>query len=117
MGSLETWRTVTLWAVGTGQTAFVLLYLSFPWWRSLTGRALFVKAVGLAVLVDVLLINRMAPIPHSDVLFTSLYVILAFGVWAQFFAFLQVSLGLPSARRDTNDQADDGSVLRSDDDV
>lgn len=87
---LDTWRTITLGTVALGQTAFVLLYATFPWWKKFLGRALFFKALTLAILVDAYMITRMIPWDHYDVLFVVLYAFFAIGVWFQFAAFLRV---------------------------
>lgn len=92
MSDIEFWRTFNLGAVAVGQTAFVLLYCTFPWWKRPLGRALFFKAVALAVVVDAFMIYRIAPFPHADVFFVGLYGVLALGVWAQFGGFLRVKL-------------------------
>lgn len=89
---LDTWRTITLGIVALGQTAFVLLYATFPWWRSFLGRALFFKAFTLAVLVDAFMVTRIVSWGHYDVLFVVLYGFFAIGVWFQFSAFLRVRL-------------------------
>lgn len=86
------WRTAGLVAVAAGQTAFVLLYCTFPWWTRFLGKALFFKALALAVLVDLAVIYRVFQFPYADQIFTSLYWVLAFGVWAQTGAFLRVRL-------------------------
>jgi hypothetical protein len=42
-----------LYATAPAQTLFLLLYgLTTRWWRSLVGRSLFTKALGLALLID-----------------------------------------------------------------
>lgn len=88
---LELWRTVMLYAVAIGQTLFVALYLTFPWYRSFLGRALFFKGLMLALLVDTGLFAREYPrLLAWDAVFVILYGLLALGVWFQFLAFLKV---------------------------
>lgn len=89
MGSIEFWRTATITFAALGQTLFVLLYLSFPWWRSFLGRALFFKAVAFGILLDVAVIGQSFDWPHEDATFVTLYGLLAFGVWVQFVAFIR----------------------------
>lgn len=90
--TIDSWRTLLLGAVAIGQTLFVSLYATFPWWRSFLGKALFFKALALGILVDMYMIYRLFPFPHADVVFVVLYAMLAAGVWFQFFAFLRVRL-------------------------
>lgn len=87
---INTWRTVLLGFVALGQTAFVVLYFTFPWQKSFLGRALFFKAVSLAILTDAFIVTRTFPLGNTDLMFILLYALLALGVWAQFFAFLKV---------------------------
>ena len=73
------------------QTLFVGLYITFPWYKTFLGRALFGKAVALAALMDVFLAARWFGW-GNDWLFTSLYVTLLFGITAQTLAFLRVKI-------------------------
>lgn len=54
-----------LWAGAVPQTAFVLIYgLRFPWYRYTTGRAIFTKALGLALILDLsLAVNHYGQLP------------------------------------------------------
>lgn len=90
--SLEDWRTVLLGFAGLGQTFFVLLYLTFPWFDSLLGKALFSKAVTLAVLLDVGVAARVLGFTQFNWFWILLYVALAVTIWMQFFAFVEVKL-------------------------
>lgn len=85
-------RTAALGAIALGQTLFVLLYLTFPWWATFLGRALFGKAIALAVLIDLGILYRIHPFPYADGIFTVLYIVLAIGVWWQLFAFFRIRL-------------------------
>lgn len=104
--SLDFWRTLTLGSVAVGQTAFTLLYFTYPWWKSFLGRALFFKAVALAVLVDAYMLFRVLPFNNADRVFVTLYAFLAFGVWFQFFAFLKVKLQHRDSRVSGNARSD-----------
>lgn len=90
--NVENLRTTALGAMAVGQTAFVLLYLTFPWWRKFLGRMLFFKATAFAILLDTYMAYRVFDFPNPDKVFTALYFLLAAGIWAQFFAFLSVRL-------------------------
>jgi len=87
---LDFWRGVTLGSAALGQTCFVVLYMTFPWWRSFLGRALFYKATILAVLADLAFSARVFGFKNMDVVFVVVYGLLASGIWFQFFAFLRV---------------------------
>lgn len=90
--SLEFWRTLGIIVAATGQTAFVLLYTTYPWWQRFLGRALFFKAMAFALLVDIAVAGRIWDWKYEDATFVILYWLLAFGIWVQFFAFLRVKL-------------------------
>jgi hypothetical protein len=92
VGSLDFWRTSGLLVTALGQTAFVALYATFPWWRRFLGRALFFKAVALAALADVAITGRIYDWRYEEQTFILLYWMLGIGVWAQFAAFLRVRL-------------------------
>lgn len=92
MTNIDFWRTAALGSVALGQSAFVVLYFTFPWWKSFLGRGLFFKAIALAVLVDTYMLFRIFQFAYADIVFTTLYWVLACGVWFQFFAFLRVKL-------------------------
>jgi hypothetical protein len=92
MGTIDFWRTAGIIFTAVGQTAFVLLYLFWPWWKNFLGRALFFKALALAVLVDVAVIGRMVDWRYEDATFVVLYWVMGFGVWFQFTSFLRVRL-------------------------
>lgn len=91
--SQETLRTIALITAAIGQTLFVLLYATFPWWDNFVGRALFLKAISLAALLDVLMLGRKFDWPYEDVTFVVLYLFMTAGIWWQFVAFLRVRLG------------------------
>lgn len=84
------WRTAMLLGVAVGQTLFVILYATFPWYKTFLGRALFVKALTLAAITDVFIASRIWEFGSADEVFIILYFLLGFGVWFQFFAFLKV---------------------------
>lgn len=88
---LDTWRTIAIGSAALGQTCFAALYLLFfPWWNSFLGRALFYKAITLAVLTDLVFLARFFGFARNDELFVFLYLALSFGIWWQFSAFLRV---------------------------
>lgn len=87
---LDFWRTVALSTVALGQTLFVLLYMTFPWYASFLGRALFGKALALLLIVDFAALSRWFEFGAKDAVFVGLYLVLGLAVWAQFVAFLRV---------------------------
>ena len=95
---LDFWRTVAIGFAGIGQTLFVLLYATFPWWRTFLGRALFYKAVTLMILTDFILAARLFEFGNLDVWFVVIYGLLGIGIWAQALAFLSVKR---NGKRDT----------------
>lgn len=86
--SLEGWRILTISMAAVGQTLFVLLYMTFPWYKTFLGRALFIKAATFMMLVDVAVLGRIFDWDHEDIWIVVLYGTTAFGVWAQLVAFL-----------------------------
>jgi hypothetical protein len=89
MGDIEFWRTTTITVAALGQTLFVALYLTFPWYRSFLGRALFFKAVAFGVLLDIASVARLSGWLNNDALFVTLYGLLAVGIWVQLGAFIR----------------------------
>lgn len=89
---IDNTRTLALGVMALGQTLFAAIYITFPWWRTFLGRALFYKAMAFALILDVFMLNRVWEIPHKDVVFVVLYFVLASGIWFQFFVFLHVML-------------------------
>lgn len=90
MEDLDAARTTAIAVAAVGQTLFVLVYLTFPWWRSFLGRALFFKALAFALLLDFGMLARMTTEwVHEDQIFITLYALFAVGVWGQLFAFLR----------------------------
>lgn len=87
---IELWRTINIAGAALGQTLFVALYMTFPWWRAFLGRALFFKAVAFALLVDVAVAGRIWDWPNEDATFVVLYGIVGVGIWCQLFAFAKV---------------------------
>lgn len=74
------------------QTLFVLIYGSgiwSKWWRSLIGRALFTKALGLALLLDISLANQWwGPYPYMEEIGLAVLALVAVGAYLQLLALL-----------------------------
>lgn len=105
LNDLDGWRTITLLTAALGQTAFVFLYLLYPWWKSFLGKALFGKSIALVLIIDFAALSRIFEFGHSDLYFTIMYSVLAIGVWLQFFAFLSTIFG---GERDVSGNAEVG---------
>lgn len=88
--SADVWRTILLSVIAVGQTLFVVLYVTFPWWKSFLGRALFSKAFALMILIDFIALGRITGYARDDRVFVMLYSLLAVGVWAEVVVFLRV---------------------------
>lgn len=61
------WMTVyvvALWLAAGAQWAFTMALATTRWWAYRTGRALFIKASVLAVLLSLSLVAWYRPIPH-----------------------------------------------------
>jgi hypothetical protein len=87
MGDIELWKGVTVVSAAVGQTLFVLLYVTFPWYRTFLGRALFIKAVTFAVMIDVAVAGMIWDWEHEHATLIVMYGCTAFGIWAQLTAF------------------------------
>lgn len=87
---IDFWRTTAIISAAVGQTLFVLLYATFPWWRTFLGRSLFFFAAALGLLLDVAVVGRMLDWKYEDNTFVCLYFLLSTGIWVQFGAFLRV---------------------------
>ena len=87
------WYTAIALVAAVGQTLFVLLYMTFPWYETFLGKALFAKALTLALLLDVALIRAIFEWDRDGVWIVSLYGLAALGIWAQFLAFLVQRFG------------------------
>lgn len=84
---LETWYAIVVVVSAVGQTLFVLLYATFPWYQTFLGRALFIKALTLMLMLDVVFSRVVWDVPRSDTFVVVLFGLTAFGIWAQFIAF------------------------------
>lgn len=82
------------------QTAFVLIYGSgiwSKWWRSLIGRALFTKSLGLALLLDLSLVGEwVGPYPHQAEVGLAVVALVTIGAYLQLAALLN---DMQTARR------------------
>lgn len=91
-GSIEDWRASILTFAAFGQVVFSSLYLTFPWWRSFLGRALFFKAITLTVLMVGLAYSRWAGIDTNRSPFGIFFLLVGIGIWMQNAAFIRIML-------------------------
>jgi hypothetical protein len=74
------------------QTLFAIIYgLWSPWWRSLIGRALFTKAIALALLIDISLLYQWLGDDYylRDAVRICVFLLIAVGSWMQLVALLK----------------------------
>lgn len=77
---------VLICAAAPAQTVFVLVYgLGSPWFRSVVGRALFTKALGLALLIDISIAYQFLGDDYAlrEVVRLSVFTLIAVGAWLQ----------------------------------
>jgi hypothetical protein len=67
-------------------TAFPILYATRPWYRSLLGRALMTKAIGLALLVDLSVAHYFGLLGDNGITRLVVYALVFLGLWQQFLA-------------------------------
>jgi hypothetical protein len=82
----DTAAVILVVGMAPAATLFPLLYgLTTPWWRSLIGRALMTKAVGLALLIDISLAYQWLGDDYflRDVVRLTVYGLIFVGVWLQ----------------------------------
>jgi hypothetical protein len=92
--NLHTWGYWTTIVAATGQALFTLFYLTFPWYKTFLGRALFFKAAMFTLLLGGVAIGMVYDWPNEPVWITVFYTLTAIGIWAQFAAFIAERLGL-----------------------
>lgn len=67
-----------------GQTLFVLLWSTLPWWRSIVGRALMVKSLALAIYLDWAVTSYYwGPFDNSETIAVCLFGLVFAGIWSQ----------------------------------
>jgi len=102
--SADTAAVLLILAAAPAQTAFALIYgFGSPWWRSLVGRALFTKALALALLIDISLLYNWLGDDYDlrDAVRLTVFGLIAVGSWLQFVALLKEKF---QGRRDDADR-------------
>ena len=81
---LHTVIEVLLWVSAIGQSLFVIVWATRPWYRHWVGRALMVKTVALALYLDfAVLVNFVDPFPALQLLGVILFGHITVGIWSQ----------------------------------
>lgn len=77
-----------IFAAAPPATMFPIVYAFRPWRRSMIGRALMVKAVGLALLIDISIayIVMGDDYAYRDLVRVAVYGLIVVGIWWQFIA-------------------------------
>lgn len=82
--SLLDWSVRLLHISAVGQTLFVLIWMTLPWFKSWVGRALMVKSLALMALLDeALLFYYLPPVPHEALLGVLIFALVCLGIWSQ----------------------------------
>lgn len=89
--SADVAAVILILAAAPPATLFPIVYgFTAPWWKTLIGRALLTKAIGLALLIDISLIYKFLGDEYflRDVVRLSVYALITVGTWMQFSALL-----------------------------
>lgn len=82
--SLLAWTLRLYTAAAIGQTLFVALWATLPWWRTVVGRALMVKSFALMVVLDWALVTyHLGPFAHQESISVVLFGLVVVGIWSQ----------------------------------
>lgn len=92
MRDLDSWRTSVLGIAAVGQTCFILLYATFPWWRSFLGRVLFVKSLTIGLLLISAELGQFWNWAYEEWTIVLVGAAVAVGIWGQVVAFICVML-------------------------
>ena len=93
-------QMLLMWPAAFGQTVFVILWATRPWYRTLIGRALMTKGLALTLVLWFWIVGFYFPDhPHRDELRDGLLAAMAVGIWAQVVAFV-VEFYAARARKD-----------------
>lgn len=88
----DTIAVLLIIAAAPAQTAFVLIYglTVRGWWKLVTGRALFTKALGLALLIDISVAYHFLGDNYAlrEVVRLSVFALIAAGAWLQLGALI-----------------------------
>lgn len=84
-----------MWSAAIGQTLFLALWATKPWWKTLIGRAVMTKGVALFLVLWFWIIGLYFPDhPYRTEIRDVLLFLVAFGIWAQVVAFVLEQRGI-----------------------
>lgn len=89
--SADTIAVLMIVGMAPPATLFPIIYgFTAPWWKSLVGRALMTKAVGLALLIDITIIYNWFgdDYPLRDAVRFTVFLFILLGTWMQLIALL-----------------------------
>jgi hypothetical protein len=88
--SLIDWTRRLVYAAAVGQTLFVVLWATLPFYRTWVGRALMIKSLSLMIYLDwaVAVINGWVPESHRQNIAVVLFGLITVGIWSQLVAIL-----------------------------
>jgi hypothetical protein len=79
-----TWAIRLLHISAVGQTLFVLIWATLPWWRTFIGRALMVKSVALMLYLDwSVLVYHYGPFNNQNTIGLLLFAFITVGILTQ----------------------------------
>lgn len=89
--SADTLAVILVALAAPPATLFPFVYATRPWYRSLLGRALMTKAIGIALLIDISLLYNWLGDDYAlrDVVRLTVYSLITCGVWFQFIALVR----------------------------
>jgi len=86
---MDQWKNTAFVIAAVGQNLFILLYMTFPWYRTFLGRALFFNAITFGFLVNMAVASVAWDWPDQDQVMFTAYTVTALGIWAQLIAFIR----------------------------
>lgn len=82
-------QMLLMWSAAIGQTAFVVLWATKPWYRTLIGRALMTKGMALCAVLWFWIVGFYFPDhPYRAELRDALLAAMTVGIWVQVVAFV-----------------------------
>lgn len=86
--TVEWWIKFGIWVAAVPQVTFVLWYgIGAPWWTSILGRAVFTKALALALVLVLTLVGLFWPqYPYQQECSLGVIWLIAAGSWQQLVA-------------------------------
>ena len=97
------WIRVALVAVlvaAVAQTTFIAIYATRPWWKVRVGRAIFLKSLALAVILDLSVVNDFLTYRYQEQISALAILFIAVTILYQLFALVRSprNLGAPARK-------------------